>query len=458
MSFTDLFFLPFLAAVLLFFRLLPKKARPALLLAASWTFYAFHDLRLLLLLIGVTFVSWSCALKKKRSWRDLGIALCLGALFIFKYTQFFADCLFAVPRLFGIDAAAPRLGILLPMGISFYVFQAISALVDVGSGRVPPERNFGYYALYLSFFPQLVAGPIERMQDLLPQMRELSGPSEGDRAEGIRLILRGYIKKVLIADMLAPMVDAAYAAPASAGGAALLTATVFFALQIYGDFSGYSDIAVGCARLFGVRLSDNFCRPYSADSLRDFWRRWHITLTRWLRDYIYIPLGGGRNGRARRCLNTVTVFLLSGLWHGAGLTFAAWGIVHGIGLCLEELAGRIRIPAALRRLFTLIFVISAWVLFRAESLGDALFIYRSVFTDFRPENLFFALGTDLPGLLCALVCCLVMPLTERLPALHRKEDRGSVLLIWFLALIAVILARCAALTTSGDTTFIYFRF
>ena len=458
MSFTDLAFLPFLALTLLLFQLLPKKARPALLLAASWTFYACHDLRLLGLLIGVTFVSWFCALRGTRGWRNAGIAVCLGALGIFKYTQFFADCLFALPRLFGAPSAAPQFHIILPMGISFYVFQAVSGLLDTGRGRVQAERNFGYYALYLSFFPQLVAGPIERMQDLLPQLRDLSGPAAGDRAEGLRLILRGYAKKLLIADTLAPMVNAAYADPAAAGGAALLTATVFFALQIYGDFAGYSDIAIGIGRLLGIRLSENFRRPYAAGSLRDFWRRWHITLTRWLTDYLYIPLGGSQKGRARQCLNTVLVFLLSGLWHGAGLTYAAWGLAHGIGLSAERLTEQVRFPAWLRRLLTLVFVLLAWVLFRAKSLADALLIYRTIFTDFRPENLFAGLGASLPGLLCAVLCALMLPAVERLPILRWNGKGGHAWLVWLLLILAVILARCAALTTAGDTAFIYFQF
>ena len=458
MSFTDLAFPPFLLLVLLLFRLLPGKARPALLLAASWTFYACHDLRLLGLLIGVTFVSWFCALRGTRGWRNAGIAVCLGALGIFKYTQFFADCLFALPRLFGVPSAAPQFGIILPMGISFYVFQAVSSLIDTGRGRVRAERNSGYYALYLSFFPQLVAGPIERMQDLLPQLRDLAGPAAGDREEGLRLILRGYAKKLLIADTLAPLVNAAYADPASAGGAAMLAATAFFALQIYGDFAGYSDIAIGIGRLLGIRLSENFRRPYGAGSLRDFWRRWHITLTRWLTDYLYIPLGGSKKGLARQCLNTVLVFLVSGLWHGAGLSYAAWGLVHGIGLSAERLTERVRIPAQLRRLLTLAFVLLAWVLFRAGSLTDALLIYRTIFTDFRPENLLAGLGADLAGLGCAVLCALMLPAVERLPVLRWKEKGGTAWLLWLLLILAVVLARCAALTTGGDTAFIYFQF
>ena len=279
----------------------------------------------------------------------------------------------------------------------------------------------------------------------------------GDGASG-RLILRGFGKKVLIADTLAPMVNAAYAAPASAGGAALLAATVFFALQIYGDFSGYSDIAVGTGRLLGIRLSENFRRPYAADSLRDFWRRWHVTLTRWMTDYLYIPLGGSRRGRARQCLNTVIVFLLSGLWHGAGLTYAAWGLAHGLGLSAERLTEKAPVPAWLRRLLTLAFVALAWVLFRAESLADAWLIWRAVFTDFRPENLLAGLGTGLPGLTCALLCALMLPAAERLPRLRWEEKGGAAWLIWLLWILAVVLARCAALSAGGDTAFIYFQF
>ncbi|MGX8698859.1 MAG: MBOAT family O-acyltransferase, partial [bacterium] len=282
MSFRSGAFLLFLPAVAALYRAMPRGGRWALLLAASLWFYGSWDWRYLPLLLGVTLLSWLCgrgiagARRGRRFFLALALAGSLGTLFLFKYADFFLGT---------------GLSLVLPVGISFYTFQTLSYVIDIYRGEAEPERHFGLYALFVSFFPQLVAGPIERPGDLLPQLRRAETPTREDWAAGCFWLLRGFVKKVVIADRLAHAVDAVYAAPAEANGLAVLLATLLFGVQIYCDFSGYSEIALGAARLLGIRLTRNFDRPYAAASLREFWRRWHISLTRWLRDYLYLPLG-----------------------------------------------------------------------------------------------------------------------------------------------------------------------
>ena len=325
MNFTAPAFVLGLPLVVLLHRLLPPRARWVLLLAASLGFYALGSPKALPLLACITLGTYAAALaighSKSRVGRKLWLCcaaiLCLGCLGVFKYA--------------GLFGTGPSL--LLPAGISFYTFQTLGYVIDVYRGRLAPERHLGYYALFVSFFPQLVAGPIERSTDLLPQLRD---PARRTDSGGWLYILRGFCKKLLLADTAAVFIDTVYAAPGAASGPAAILATVLFAGQIYWDFSGYSDIAVGAAALLGVRLSRNFDHPYQAVSLRDFWHRWHISLTRWFTDYLYIPLGGSRCGAVRCALNTLTVFLLSGLWHGASLHFVVWGGVHGLLLLAEK--------------------------------------------------------------------------------------------------------------------------
>lgn len=478
MSFVTPVFFLFFPAVLLLCRLVPARGRWLVLLPASYLFYAYHNLWLLGLILLTTLVSYGCGLwiegaptrRRKRLAVALDMAVCLGILFFFKYLDFALGGVFALCRLLGGQVSFAGFHLLLPMGISFYVFQTMSYTFDVYRGAVPAQRHLGHYALFVSFFPQLVAGPIERPGDLLPQLREMAGPAPADIPEGLRLLLRGYAKKLLVSDYLARFVDAAYENAAAAGGAALAAATVLFAVQIYCDFSGYSDIALGCARLMGVRLSENFRRPYAAATVRDFWRRWHISLTRWFTDYLYIPLGGSRRGLPRQCLNILIVFLVSGLWHGADVTFVIWGGLHGVYLVAETLLFRrgelsSRPGRALYRALTLALVCFAWVFFRASSLTDAGLVLRAVFTDFQLSRALAGLAMSRPEL--AIVCLLVLlvPLLERLPPLWtvpaapdgpRRECRAA--LLYFLLITAVVLCRCLVLSQHGATAFIYFQF
>ena len=475
MSFVSPVFFLFFPAVLLLDRLTPRRYRWMVLLPASYFFYAYYNPWLLSLIFLTTLVSFWCALRiedaktrrGKRAAVALDTAVCLGILFLFKYLDFSLEGIFALGRLFGADLRFDGFHLLLPMGISFYVFQTMSYTFDVYRGTVRAERHLGYYALFVSFFPQLVAGPIERPGALLPQLKERRALLPGDVPEGLRLLLRGYAKKVLISDYLARFVDAAYENTATAGGAALLLATVLFAIQIYCDFSGYSDIALGCARLMGIELTENFRRPYAAVSFRDFWRRWHISLTRWFTDYLYIPLGGSRRGLGRQCFHILVVFLVSGLWHGANITFVLWGGLHGFFLVAETLLLRGReitspVGKALHRAITLLLVCFTWIFFRSSTLADAAQIIRAIFTDFQASNALAGLSMSTTELIPLCFFLVLLPLLERLPLLSAKPTavRGqcSAVLLYFLLITAIVACRCLVLSQHGATAFLYFQF
>lgn len=482
MNFTSPVFFVFLPTVLLLYCILPKKLRWLLLLAASYLFYAYYDVRLLGLIFLTTLVSWLSSLcmeqAETRRGRKAALAFtlitCLSILFLFKYLNFALDGLFSLCNLLGAHISFQGFDLLLPMGISFYVFQTMSYSLDVYRGKAAAEKHIGYYALFVVFFPQLVAGPIERPGDLLPQLKQAPSPEKIDFAEGFRFLLRGYAKKLLIADYLAGFVDTAYENISTAGGAALLAATLLFALQIYCDFSGYSDIALGSARFLGIRLTENFRNPYRAASIRDFWRRWHISLTRWFTDYLYIPLGGSHRGLLYQCRNIFITFLVSGLWHGADLTFVIWGGLHGIYLVGETLLFRAsahseeKNPDSRRKfpqqLLTFLLVCLAWIFFRAATPKDAFTVIAEIFTNPQPGNLLIGLGLRQAQLLVLLLLILLLPLLERLPAIsfaasekgYNRQCRTA--LLYFLLGLAVLICRCLILTGQGDTSFIYFQF
>ncbi|MEX2445509.1 MAG: MBOAT family O-acyltransferase, partial [Alkalispirochaeta sp.] len=309
--------------------------------------------------------------RRRRLLLVMSIATNLGILGYFKYFNFFNDVM---------GSPLPRMRFLLPVGISFYTFQSMSYTIDVFRRRVQPERHLGQFALYVSYFPQLVAGPIERAGNLIPQLRRMPDLRWHNAAFGFQQMLIGFFKKVVIADRLAPLVNTVYAAPEAFEGPQLALATVFFAIQIYCDFSGYSDIAIGIARIFGIRIMRNFDRPYLSKSISEFWSRWHISLSTWFRDYVYIPLGGNRRGPGRVYLNVLVTFLLSGLWHGANWTFIVWGAYHGVLLMGERFVGRLRsgtvqTPGLMQKMLqgalTFGLVLVGWVFFRADTIQDA---------------------------------------------------------------------------------------
>ena len=338
-SFAYVIFLPIVFAL---YWILRDQYRWLLLLVASYFFYMCSGLKYGLLIFGVTFVSYLSAIiiekysEKKRLALIITVIVCLSVLFFFKYFNFFSNTINDMMELLGIQMDTITLNIILPVGISFYTFQAMSYVVDVYKGVTKAEHHFGKYAAFVSFFPQLVAGPIERTNNLLPQINQSHRFDYEQALQGVKLILWGYYKKLVIADILSSYVKAVYDDPHEYVGFSFVLASVFFALQIYCDFSGYSDIAIGTAKLFGINLMNNFKSPYFSTSIREFWSRWHISLSTWFRDYVYIPLGGSRVNRFRHYINLMITFLVSGLWHGANWTFVAWGGIHGVAQVIES--------------------------------------------------------------------------------------------------------------------------
>ena len=374
-----LWFLP--AALLVFFALgaRPRLAQASLTLA-SLVFYGWWDLRYLPLILGSLVVNFAIARAlQRRSSRPLlaaGIALNLGLLGVFKYADFF---LANVARLTG--GAPQLLHLVLPLGISFFTFTQIAYLIDVHRRRAQ-EPVFGNYALFVTFFPHLLAGPILHHSEMMPQFAERSNkrPQAENLASGLFLLAIGLVKKVLIADTFAPIADAGFGTPGTLSAGAAWVAVLAYTMQIYFDFSGYTDMALGAARMFNIRMPINFDSPYRSTDIRAFWHRWHITLSRFLREYLYIPLGGNRHGEARTAMNVLATFLLGGLWHGAAWSFVIWGALHGVALVVCRLWSRrgAPLPRPLAWATTFLFVTVAWVFFRATSLDDAMAMLRAM--------------------------------------------------------------------------------
>jgi len=402
MLFNSIHYLIFLPIVVGLYYLLPHRWRWLLLLIASYYFYMCWKASYALLLLLSTGAAYGTGLgidrtddpvrKKRLLWGC--VSLLLAILFTFKYYNFANASLRGLFAMLKIPVEIPYSNLLLPIGISFYTFQKISYVVDVYYGRVKAERHFGIFAVYSCFFPQLVAGPIERAQHLLRQFYEKHEFSYDRATSGLALMLWGFFKKVVVADRLAILVKAVYGDPHSFSGAPLLVATVLFAFQIYCDFSGYTDIAIGSARLLGFDLMMNFRQPYFSQSIPEFWRRWHISLSTWFKDYVYIPLGGNRVVKWRWYYNLFITFFISGLWHGANWTFAAWGALHGAYMVVDSFvspererlrSGLSATPArlafaGLNVAITFGLVVIAWIPFRAANFGDAWYIFTHLFS------------------------------------------------------------------------------
>jgi alginate O-acetyltransferase complex protein AlgI len=398
MLFNSLEFFIFLPVVLVVYYILNRRSQNVWLLLCSYFFYGWWDWRFTSLLMISTILDFNCAQQMHRRPRMsrlfLVLSLCgnLGILGTFKYLNFFQDSVVRIFNLFNFNPDLPTLKVILPVGISFYTFQTLSYTIDVYRGKLKPTNNFIDFALYVSFFPQLVAGPIERATNLLPQMEKRRIVDTQMVTSGLFLILLGYMKKVGIADAIAPFVDEVFQKP-NQPSIRLISALYLFSFQIYCDFSGYSDIARGVSRLLGFEIMVNFNQPYFSKNITEFWRRWHISLSSWIRDYLYIPLGGNRHGKIKTCRNIMITMFLVGLWHGANWTFVLWGMLHGLYLIIHrfvfgqyrsELVSRYQLTSTntsniLRTFFTFQFVALAWVFFRSRDLSHAFTYFKEIF-------------------------------------------------------------------------------
>ena len=400
--FNSTHFFIFFPIIATFNFLIPHKYRWLLLLVASYYFYMAWNPCYIILIILSTFVDYCMGYfmgreeirYKRKKYLYVSIFVNLGLLFVFKYYDFFSEFVRAILFYFGVNYEYYNYDLLLPMGISFYTFQTLSYTIDVYNEKIKPEKHYGIFSLYVSFFPQLVAGPIERSGHLIPQFKKNKELNSSLFFDGIHRIFIGLFKKIVIADRLAVVVDKVYSNPTAYTGVSLAIGTVFFAFQIYCDFSGYSDMAIGTSKVLGYDLMENFKRPYFSKSITEFWKRWHISLSSWFKDYVYIPLGGSKVRLNRYLFNLMLTFLISGLWHGANLTFIVWGGLHGLFVISENLARRvvkyydikfsklIR-PGInfLRNISTFILICYAWIFFRANNISDAFYISQNIFND-----------------------------------------------------------------------------
>jgi D-alanyl-lipoteichoic acid acyltransferase DltB (MBOAT superfamily) len=485
MIFNSAEFLVFYPLVLLFYFVLPKKLKWPLLLAASYFFYMIWNPPLIFLILFTTAVSYVSAIiiektenkARKKFWLAMTLITSLGVLFFFKYFNFLADSAISVWNFFGGNADDLVLKLILPVGISFYTFQTLSYVIDVYRGDIKAERHFGWYALFVSFFPQLVAGPIERPDNLLPQLKADHKLEASNAFAGIQKMAVGFFKKIVVADLIAEFVNSVYNSPESATGFGIVIASVLFSVQIYCDFSGYTDIAIGCARVMGIRLMQNFNRPYRARSIKEFWARWHISLSTWFRDYLYIPLGGNRCSKARHFFNIFVVFFVSGLWHGASWTFVVWGVLHGVYQIVGALTKkpRERIYKALKikteslafvlwqRFWTFVLVCFSWIFFRANSFSDALLLIQRLFTEwntgFFTETL-SSMGITVTAVLVTLLSVLIMSMLDTITNDEKIGESGTAsrqyTALWILFVVAI--AWCLLLSVGGASAFIYFQF
>ena len=445
--------------------------RHIFLLAASYVFYGWWDYRFCFLMLILTAVSYFTAIiiSKRNKFRKFaficGVAVPLVILGIFKYFNFFIQ---SFADLFNISSIS-ALSIILPVGISFYTFQSLSYTIDVSRGKVECQKSFVSLALYIAFFPQLVAGPIVKASDFLPQLKEDRSINLKNLEEGVQIFLLGLLKKLVIADHLSVFVDDVFAKPMAFSGGTVLLAVISYSIQIYFDFSGYSDMAIGSAKCIGFDLNRNFDLPYISKNVSEFWKRWHISLSSWLQEYLYIPLGGNRKGTVRTYINLILTMLLGGLWHGANWTFVLWGLFHGVGLCIHKVYCRLRhitkkhsgsLPAKIiSAIFTYLFVCIGWVLFRAESIADAQLVLKAIFT--------MQSGISQPFIWSfAAIGCLITGTAFMAFKSHRLNEKGihshylklPLDKVWGLAVFILFVMLAAGLAYTQSNPFIYFQF
>ncbi|MEO0512591.1 MAG: MBOAT family O-acyltransferase [Planctomycetota bacterium] len=474
MLFQSVEFLVFAGFVLAAYFALPHTRRRWLLLIASYAFYMAWDYRFSALMLASTLIDYTACLRiersgrtvERRSWLVASLAANLGLLGVFKYLDFFIGSFGDLLSAVGVDAGLRAVGLILPVGISFYTFQSMSQTIDVYRGEIRAERDLLSFAVYVAFFPQLVAGPIVRARDFLPQLRRRVGWSWVRARAGFERFLLGLTKKVVIADNLGSFADLVYNDPGSFDTPMTWLGTLCFAGQIYADFSAYSDMAIGIARVFGFRFPENFDAPYTARSPSEFWRRWHISLSTWLRDYLYISLGGNRGGAWKTYRNLALTMLLGGLWHGASYNFIIWGAFHGALLIAQRLTEPItrplsatapRLAGVLGWAFMLLAAVVAWVPFRAATLDDTLTVLDAMFVHLSADfDLATLRSVDLP-LIWILLGALAV---EQAVIRFTKDTRLRVLGSPAARGLAFGLAGFAAMhfRYDGEVPFVYFQF
>ena len=484
MLFNSISFAIFLPVIFILYWLLGGKkikAQNILLLAASYFFYGCWDWRFLFLLFFSTLLDYFTGLKMdgagnrqaKRIWFWLSISVNLGFLGIFKYYNFFANSFAEAVSQVGLTINPWTLKVILPVGISFYTFHGLSYVIDIYYGRIKAEKNFIDYAVFVSFFPLLVAGPIERATHLLPQIKETRTFRYAQAVDGLRQILWGLFKKIVIADQCAVYANLIFNHSADYSGSTLVLGAVFFSFQIYCDFSGYSDIALGTARLFGIELLRNFSFPYFSRDIAEFWRRWHISLSTWFRDYLYIPLGGSKGGTWKKIRNTFIIFLVSGFWHGANWTFIVWGLLNAIyiipSMILSTNRTNLNIVAPGRFLpgfkefvsicLTFGLTVFAWIFFRSENLHQAINFIKNIFTTSLFKFPYFqGIGLAIPlFILLALFILVEWVQREHQYALQYLGFKWPVAIRWSFY-FSLVLAIFYFAVGGSTQQFIYFQF
>jgi alginate O-acetyltransferase complex protein AlgI len=483
MLFNSVEFLIFFPVVFVLYFITPHKYRWTVLLAASYYFYICWEPFYITLIITSTIIDYFLSKKIRRTEKlstkkqllILSLTANLGLLFLFKYFNFFNDSLRTVFGYIDCSYNVPEIEILLPVGISFYTFQTLSYTIDIYYNRLEPEKHFGKFALFVSFFPQLVAGPIERATNLLPQFNQKVSFDYNRIKDGFVIVLWGYFQKTVIADRLSIYVDAVYDNPEDFDGSRVWIATYFFAFQILCDFSGYTDIARGCAKMLGFDLMCNFKQPYFSTSITDFWRRWHISLSSWFRDYVYFPMGGNRVKIRRAYINLALVFVISGLWHGASWTFVIWGCLHAVYVVLEKFfkikvnsdSLRLKnIAQWLRAIIVFHFVVLAWVFFRAGTVGEAFLLIHNMFV-FDIDS-FFQIGFYKKGvydiskfdLILSFVLVIVLLCINYLEVLygrlHRLISSQNTIVRW--GIYYGLIVSLIELSIKDYSQFVYFQF
>ncbi len=488
MLFNSLNFIIFFPIVLFVNTLILVKYRYVWLFISSLFFYVCFDIRFLPVLIGVVAVTYFAGLileiskDNKKATLIMTIGICLIVLGVFKYLAFFASNIIAILSKIHVSVAMPVVSLMLPVGISFFTFKSIGYVLDVYKGKIKAERNIVKYTLFVSFFPQIVAGPIDRADNLLSQINEDKHIKAEDIRYGALLMLWGYFEKLVIADRIGGIVDYVYNDHQSCSGAMIAFATFCYGIQIYTDFSGYSHLSIGAARILGFEVKDNFRQPYLATNIKDFWGRWHISMSTWFRDYVYIPLGGNRKGKLRKNLNNLITFLLSGLWHGSSWNFVAWGGLHGIYNVVSDLTANYRDKLSIklktdkssfgyrliRTILTFLMVDYAWMFFRADSLRIAISMTKSMLTDFRLYTLsrewVYSMGLSENAIRSVVPAMIVLfavdVLHERGFSIIRWLDRQGVIFRWTCYVSSVFIIILAAIQNLGQNTsaFIYSQF